>query len=142
MSKAKKAAGPGRGRKDANAKVEALTPFMADGTDQVLTTNQGVRVNDDQNSLKSGERGGTLLEDFILREKITHFDHERIPERIVHARGSGAHGYFQPYKSMAKLTRAAFLQDPKKKRKYSYASQPSPAAQGRATRRATSGASR
>ncbi len=57
-------------------------------TGQGLTTNQGVRVNDDQNSLKAGERGGTLLEDFILREKITHFDHERIPERIVHARGT------------------------------------------------------
>ena len=52
---------------------------------------------------------------FVLREKITHFDHERIPERIVHARGSGAHGYFQPTKSLAKFTKAAFLQDPKKK---------------------------
>ena len=60
-----------------------------------LTTNQGTPVSDNQNSLKSGARGPTLLEDFVLREKITHFDHERIPERIVHARGSGAHGYFQ-----------------------------------------------
>ena len=59
----------------------------------------GVRIADDQNSLRAGSRGPTLLEDFILREKITHFDHERIPERIVHARGSAAHGYFQPYKS-------------------------------------------
>ncbi|MEO7120669.1 MAG: catalase, partial [Ginsengibacter sp.] len=66
----------------------------------------------DQNSLKAGERGGTLLEDFILREKITHFDHERIPERIVHARGSAAHGYFQVYESMAQYTKAGFLQDP------------------------------
>jgi catalase len=65
--------------------------------------------------LKAGSRGPTLLEDFILREKITHFDHERIPERIVHARGSGAHGYFQPTKSLARLTKAKFLQDPKKK---------------------------
>src|SRR4029078_12571459 len=112
MSKAKKATGPGRGRKDASAKIEALTPFMAGGTDQVLPTNQGVGINDNQNSLKAGERGGTLLEDFILREKITHFDHERIPERIVHARGSAAHGYFQVYHSMAQYTKAGFLQDP------------------------------
>ncbi|HSI88228.1 MAG TPA: catalase [Pyrinomonadaceae bacterium] len=80
--------------------------------EQFLTTNQGVRINDNQNSLKAGERGATLLEDFIMREKITHFDHERIPERIVHARGSAAHGYFQVYESMAKYTSAAFLQDP------------------------------
>src|SRR5687767_564486 len=84
------------------------------GADQFLTTNQGVRLNDNQNSLKAGDRGPTLLEDFIMREKITHFDHERIPERIVHARGSGAHGVFQVYDSMAKWTRAAFLQDPAK----------------------------
>src|SRR5580765_1130219 len=83
--------------------------------DQTLTTNQGTAISDNQNSLKSGARGPTLLEDFVLREKITHFDHERIPERIVHARGTGAHGYFQPTKSLAKLTRASFLQDPKKK---------------------------
>jgi len=81
----------------------------------VLTTNQGTPIADNQNSLRDGRRGPTLLEDFIFREKITHFDHERIPERIVHARGSGAHGYFQVYKPMSSLTRAAFLQDPKKK---------------------------
>jgi len=75
-----------------------------------LTTNQGVRVGDNQNSLKGGERGPTLLEDFILREKITHFDHERIPERVVHARGSGAHGTFEVHTSLAKYTKAAFLQ--------------------------------
>jgi catalase len=80
-----------------------------------LTTNQGLAISDNQNSLKGGDRGPTLLEDFILREKITHFDHERIPERIVHARGSGAHGYFQPYETMEKVTRAAFLSDPKVK---------------------------
>jgi catalase len=84
-------------------------------TDTVLTTNQGVPISDDQNSLKVGPRGPTLLEDFHFLEKMTHFDHERIPERIVHARGSAAHGYFQPYKSLAKYTRAAFLQDPKVK---------------------------
>ena len=80
-----------------------------------LSTNQGVPIYDNQNSLKAGRRGPTLLEDFILREKITHFDHERIPERIVHARGVGAHGYFQPYKSMKHVTKAAFLADPKVK---------------------------
>ena len=67
-------------------KLANLAPHTEDGTDQFLTTNQGLKINDNQNSLKTGERGGTLLEDFILREKITHFDHERIPERIVHAR--------------------------------------------------------
>jgi catalase len=78
----------------------------------LLTTNQGLPISDNQNSLKGGPRGPSLLEDFILREKITHFDHERIPERIVHARGSAAHGYFQPYRSMRKLSKAAFLADP------------------------------
>jgi catalase len=88
-----------------------LTRVRADGSDQPLTTNQGVPVADNQNSLKAGLRGPTLLEDFILREKITHFDHERIPERIVHARGSGAHGFFENYKPLTKLTRAAPFQD-------------------------------
>jgi len=83
--------------------------------DALLTTNQGLALSDNQNSLKAGGRGPALLEDFILREKITHFDHERIPERIVHARGSAAHGYFQPYKSMKHVTKAAFLADPKVK---------------------------
>jgi len=83
--------------------------------DQFLTTNQGLKINDNQNSLKAGERGATLLEDFILREKITHFDHERIPERIVHARGSAAHGHFELYKSMSKYTKASFLQNPGEK---------------------------
>jgi len=78
-----------------------------------LTTNQGLPVSDNQNSLRGGPRGPALLEDFILREKITHFDHERTPERIVHARGAGAHGYFQPYRSMKNVTKAAFLSDPK-----------------------------
>jgi catalase len=80
-----------------------------------ITTNQGLPISDNQNSLKAGQRGPTLLEDFILREKITHFDHERIPERIVHARGSAAHGYFQSYGSLQKYTKAAFLNDPKAK---------------------------
>jgi catalase len=74
---------------------------------QPLTTNQGVQISDNQNSLKAGLRGPTLLEDFVLREKITHFDHERIPERIVHARGSAAHGYFECYEALTDITRAA-----------------------------------
>jgi catalase len=74
---------------------------------QALTTNQGVSVASNQDSLKAGLRGPTLLEDFILREKITHFDHERIPERIVHARGSAAHGYFEAYEPLTNLTKAA-----------------------------------
>ena len=93
-------------------KAKDLATDTEDGADENLTTNQGLRINDNQNSLKAGERGPSLLEDFILREKITHFDHERIPERVVHARGAGAHGFFQVYKPMTHLTRAAFLQDP------------------------------
>ncbi len=95
-----------------NDKVVALQQNTVDAEGQFLSTNTGLRINDDQNSLKAGDRGPTLLEDFILREKITHFDHERIPERVVHARGSGAHGVFQVYESMSKYTKANFLQDP------------------------------
>jgi catalase len=75
-----------------------------------LTTNQGLPVSDNQNSLTSGARGPTLLEDFVLREKIFHFDHERIPERIVHARGSAAHGYFELYESLSSITKADIFQ--------------------------------
>jgi len=95
-----------------NKKIRDLSEDKVNGVGQFLTTNQGLRINDNQNSLKAGERGPTLLEDFILREKITHFDHERIPERIVHARGSAAHGFFQVYESMKPYTKAGFLQDP------------------------------
>ncbi|MEE4403070.1 catalase HPII [Enterobacter mori] len=97
-----------------NEKLESLEPHRKGSEGFALTTNQGVRIADDQNSLRAGTRGPTLLEDFILREKITHFDHERIPERIVHARGSAAHGYFQPYKSLKDITKADFLSDPDK----------------------------
>ena len=84
---------------------------VADG--EFLTTDQGVRVNDDQNTLRAGERGPSLLEDFHFREKMTHFDHERIPERVVHARGVGAHGIFKVYDdSMTQYTRARVLTDP------------------------------
>jgi catalase len=79
-----------------------------------MTTNQGLRISDDQNSLKAGVRGPTLLEDFHFREKITHFDHERIPERVVHARGAAAHGYFQPNASAGKYCKAGLFQNPKK----------------------------
>jgi len=90
---------------DANA--GSLDDVRVDSGSQPLTTNQGVLVADNQNSLKAGLRGPTLLEDFILREKITHFDHERIPERVVHARGSGAHGYFECDVALGDITRAA-----------------------------------
>jgi catalase len=82
----------------------------ASGDVPVLTTAQGGPVSDDQNSLKIGPRGPTLIEDFHFREKIFHFDHERIPERVVHARGYGAHGFFENYKSFSKYTRADLLQ--------------------------------
>ena len=95
-----------------NLKQKDLEKNKSDAANQFMTTDQGLKINDDTNSLKSGSRGSSLLEDFILREKITHFDHERIPERIVHARGSAAHGYFLVYESMAKYTKAGFLQDP------------------------------
>ena len=95
-----------------NLKLDDLAPNDEDSAGEFLTTNQGIRVNDNQNSLKAGDRGPTLIEDFIFREKMTHFDHERIPERVVHARGTAAHGYFQVYESMAEYTRAHFLQDP------------------------------
>ena len=79
-----------------------------------LTTNQGMPVSDDQNSLTVGERGPTLLQDIVFVEKIAHFDRERIPERVVHAKGAGAHGFFKPYTCMAPFTKANFLQDPMK----------------------------
>src|SRR3954467_11260260 len=98
-------------RKGGNARAKTgnggETHQNAGGPGQWLATNQGTPHPRNQNSLKSGERGPSLLEDFILREKITHFDHERIPERIVHARGSAAHGYFESYQSLAPITRAA-----------------------------------
>ena len=90
-----------------NASIEPLDRVRVDSAGQVLTTNQGVAVSDNQNSLKFGVRGPALLEDFVLREKITHFDHERIPERIVHARGSAAHGYFECYDAIPQHTKAA-----------------------------------
>ncbi|MEO6898009.1 MAG: catalase, partial [Caldimonas sp.] len=80
---------------------ESLDRARVDSGGRPLTTNMGTAISDNQNSLKAGLRGPGLMEDFILREKITHFDHERIPERVVHARGSGAHGYFECYQPLA-----------------------------------------
>ncbi|WP_298247371.1 catalase [uncultured Christiangramia sp.] len=101
--------------KEKDKKSQDLTRDTKNAEGKTMTTNQGVKVNDTNNSLKAGERGATLLEDFILREKITHFDHERIPERIVHARGSGAHGYFELYESMDKYTKAPIFTDTSRK---------------------------
>jgi len=98
--------GSGEPQLGANPTVDPLDRVRVDATDQVLTTNQGVPVADNQHSLKIGLRGPTAMEDFILREKLTHFDHERIPERVVHARGSAAHGIFEAYDSLADITRA------------------------------------
>jgi len=95
-----------------NLKNQQLDQFRVDDKGEDLTTNQGLKMAEDEFSLKAGERGPTLMEDFHFREKITHFDHERIPERVVHARGTGVHGEFQLYESMKEYTKAAFLQDP------------------------------
>ena len=96
---------------DKNEKLISLQQHTEDSAGEFLTTNQGVKINDDQNSLKAGDRGPTLLEDFIFREKIMHFDHERIPERVVHARGSAAHGVFKLHEDMSRYTTAGFLCD-------------------------------
>ncbi|GAA0136366.1 catalase [Paenibacillus sp. YSY-4.3] len=95
-----------------NRKQEQLEQFRVKDEGQKMTTNQGLRVSEDEFSLKAGERGPTLMEDFHFREKMTHFDHERIPERIVHARGFAAHGEFELYTSMKPYTKAKFLQEP------------------------------
>lgn len=88
------------------------THQQAQGMSDTLTTQQGVPITDDQNSLRAGARGPTLLEDQILREKVFHFDHERIPERVVHARGFGAHGYFENYECLSDITEADVFQRP------------------------------
>ena len=98
-----------------NAKLEQLDQFRATGEGFGMTTTEGVKISDNQNTLKAGARGPSLLEDFHFNDKLAHFDRERIPERVVHARGSGAHGYFQVYESQAKYTKAAFLRDPQVK---------------------------
>jgi catalase len=97
---------------DENAKNRQLEDYRESDEGQFLTTDQGVRVNDIDNSLTAGDRGPTIMEDFLFRERMTSLDHESIPERVVHARGSAAHGYFQPYKSWSEFTKAKFLSDP------------------------------
>lgn len=92
-----------------NEKLDQLNSYKTSNDQEKMTTNQGLKVNNDQDTLTAGDRGPSLLEDFIFREKMTHFDHERIPERVVHARGTGAHGVFKVTKSLAKYTRAKFL---------------------------------
>lgn len=95
-----------------NVSLPAETHQTAEALADTITTNHGLPIADNQNTLLAGVRGPALMEDFVLREKLTHFDHERIPERVVHARGSGAHGYFELYESLADITKAAFLTDP------------------------------
>ncbi len=102
-------------KKLTTSKDEQLEKFSVDYTGKPLTTRQGLKVNDTNNSLKAGARGATLLEDFMLREKIHNFDHERIPERIVHARGSGAHGYFELYDSIEEYSKAGIFTDTSRK---------------------------
>lgn len=96
-------------KKDVNQKQQQLEAFRVSDKGQPLTTNQGLKISEDEHSLKAGERGPTLLEDFHFREKMTHFDHERIPERVVHARGSAAHGIFETYECASDITKAQFL---------------------------------
>src|ERR1700744_542824 len=103
MNQSKNDRNPGHGG-ETHQQVKSRT-----SADTILTTNQGIRVSDNQNSLRAGTLGPTLLEDFVLREKIFHFDHERIPERIVHARGSGAHGYFEATEGISELSKAGLF---------------------------------
>ncbi|HXH29369.1 MAG TPA: catalase [Bacteriovoracaceae bacterium] len=95
-----------------NKKIQDMQQNVVDPSGKDLTTDHGLKISDTDNSLKAGPRGPSLLEDFHLREKIMRFDHERIPERVVHARGAAAHGTFQAYQSQKKWTKAGFLQDP------------------------------
>jgi catalase len=102
-------------RTQRDSKIQDLEPHREHSKGTRLTTEQGVPLSDTDDSLKAGERGPTIMEDFHFREKMTHFDHERIPERVVHARGAAAHGYFQVYKPLKEWTRAKVFQDPSKK---------------------------
>ncbi|WP_424475310.1 catalase [Oceanobacillus kimchii] len=102
---------PEKRKQDDNKKMDQLKKFYRDNTDKVMTTDEGVKISNDENTLSAGDRGPQLLEDFIYREKLTHFDRERIPERNVHARGYGAHGVFECYETQSNLTKAHFLQE-------------------------------
>ncbi|MGH2316391.1 catalase [Planococcus sp. SE5232] len=101
-------------KRNENSKDQQLEQFRTDDQDKALTTNQGLKVSEDELSLKAGERGPTIMEDFHFREKMTHFDHERIPERVVHARGFAAHGEFEAYGTAEPYTKAGFLKKGKK----------------------------
>ncbi len=112
--------GDGDGEVEEGSKRDQLDEVREDAEGEELTTDHGVKVNDTDNSLKAGERGPTIMEDFHFREKMTQFDHESIPERVVHARGSGAHGYYEPYENpdlgddlddITDLTKASVLTD-------------------------------
>ncbi|GAA0462067.1 catalase [Alkalibacillus silvisoli] len=95
-----------------DAKNQQLNEYKNSNQGEKMSTDQGIKISNSSESLKVGDRGPTIMEDFHFREKMTHFDHERIPERVVHARGFGVHGYFEPYESMPELTKAKFLQNP------------------------------
>ncbi|MGO1058727.1 catalase [Planococcus sp. FY231025] len=99
---------------DETSKSRQLDQFRTDDRDQAITTNQGLKLSEDEHSLTAGVRGPTLIEDFHFREKMTHFDHERIPERVVHARGFAAHGEFEAYGTAEPYTKAGFLKKGKK----------------------------
>jgi catalase len=109
MSKDKTTSNPGGSKQQTGSASGGEMHQVAGGAHPFLTTNQGLALSDNQNSLRANSRGPTLLEDFILREKITHFDHERIPERIVHARATGAHGFFELTDSLKQYTTARIL---------------------------------
>jgi len=109
------AAGSLKSPDNSSDKQEQLSAYRVTAEHMPMTTSLGVKIAHNQNSLSAGPRGPVLLEDFLYQEKMAHFDRERIPERVVHARGSGAHGYFQVYKSLKDLTKAEFLQDPNQK---------------------------
>lgn len=98
--------------RDGFDKDQRLYEFHVRPDGEFLTTNQGVRVSHTDDSLKAGERGPTLMQDFHLREKITHFDHEEIPQHVVHARGSGAYGYSRVFEPLDEFTPAGFLTEP------------------------------
>lgn len=92
-----------------NKKIDMIQQHLVDNANQPLTTNDGLHLHDNNNTLNAGERGPSLLEVFIFQDKLAHFDRERIPERVVHARGSAAHGVFEATEDMSAYTRAAFL---------------------------------
>lgn len=92
-------------------KEQQLQQFVRQNEGKIMTSNEGVKISNDEDSLKAGDRGPTLIEDFLFREKMAHFDRERIPERVVHARGYGAYGEFELYESLEELTMAKFLND-------------------------------